>query len=327
MQTKLFCFLAALLFVFALFLPSCIKAAEMPKEIQTEEITHTEAETTEKIEETEPETEPEETAPLIELDEDDIEWNAALEKQDFEDDIIWLLDFINSHPNSKYIPEIEELIENIREDSSCSEKYLAKPTLDLIDEFISRFPGHKDIDKAYKLREEFAGDIYAMIQKGSIAAISVGESVMRNVVQIQNKTDMRLEVTIPFGTYFAANSGNVQNMLAREEKVFFVKPNQTGILYIDTVCMNIYKDIPGEKSYFTVDMLEQNSPLIAFLKILDENAVSYEIAQAAIWHILDNPGKEAILGALVYEDGEHAITESDYKEALRYIALIKTTGN
>ena len=319
---RIFCFFFVVLLVLPLFFASCENPPEKTEGISETGETKTGSVFLEDFSKTAESAQTEETTPTTkEISEEDAEWNEALKKHSFEDGLVWLVDFANSHPDSKYMAEALELLEKIRGDSSYSEKYLSEPTLEKIDEFISKFPGHKDIGKARQQRKEFSGEIGEMIKKGTIAAISAGESTMRNIIQIQNKTDSKLEVTIPFGTYFAANSGNVQNMLARREKSFLVKPNQIGVSYIETACMNIYKDAPGEKSYFTVDMLAEDSRLIKLLKILDDNNSSYEIAQAAIWHMADNPGKEAILEALVYENGERAITQSDYEEALRLVAL------
>gem|GEM_PF-2097025 len=317
----LLCLFAVSLFVFPVFLTSCENPAKDQKEPDeipsTEKTAPGEDRKTESGEKTE--------APPAEMPEEETEdneekeWRESKKNHSSEEGLLWLIDFINSRPDSRYASEAEELVEKIRGDSSYSEKYLFEPTLELIDEFISKFPGHKDMEKAYELRGDFSGDIHAMIHKGYIAAVAAGDSISRNLLRIQNKTDSKLEVTIPFGTYFAANSGNVQNMLARREKNFSVRAGQSGVLYIDTACMNIYKDTPGESDYFTVEMLAENSQLIKLLKVLDENGAGYEIAQAAIWQAADNPGKEAILGALVYENGKGAITAFDYDEALRLV--------
>jgi hypothetical protein len=59
------------------------------------------------------------------------------------------------------------------------------------------------------------------------------------------------------------------------------------------------------------------------LKAAEETESSYEITQAAIWQITDNPGKEKILATILYQDGTDAISEEDYAEALRLVELIK----
>ena len=277
----------------------------------------------------------EEAAKIIDEINVEIEWNEVLIKYKAENSLLPLINFTGSYPDSVFYPEAEKLIKQIRDDSSYSDKYLIESNIDLIDEFVLNFPGHKDIDKALKLREDFSGDIYSMIEKEYISAVSLGDSITRNRIIIQNRTDLKLEVKIPFGIYLAANSGSVQNMAVREEKTVIVEPEQRGSIYINTACMNIYKDIPDDRNYFTVDILPEDSRLIKILKVLKENNSSFEIAQAAIWYIMDNPGKDVILETLVYESKdetesesenediirEWAITEEDYDEALRLIEL------
>jgi len=256
----------------------------------------------------------------------ELEWHLFYEMFQNDKTISILQTYIEHNPDSLYISEAERLIEEMRNDSSYSEKYLKKPTLDLIDEFVLKFPGHKDIEKAMQLREYFIGDLYSMIQKGYISAAISGRNITQSRVIIQNRTDAKLEVTIPFGTYFTANSGNVQNMLVREEVVLSINAGRRRSIYINTACMNMYKDIPDSTVYFTVNMLQEDSLLIKLLKTLEKNNSSFEVAQAAIYHIMDNPGKTAILESLAYEDEETgerewAISLQDYNEALRMIEI------
>lgn len=263
-----------------------------------------------------------EAADIINEINEEFDWNDALENYyASENSLLPLINFTDSHPNSIYVPEAEQIIRQIQNDSSYSEKYFEEPDLDLIDKFITNFPGHKDMEKALKMREDFVGDIYSMIEKEYIAAISIGESMTRSRIIIQNRIKSRLEVTVPFGIYLEANSGNVHNILVRKEKIISVGSEQHGTIYVETACMNIYKDDPEDKNYFTINILQEDSQLIKLLKVLDENNSSYEITQAAIWYVTDNPGKDVILDALVYEDGTKAITENDYNEALRLVEL------
>ena len=253
---------------------------------------------------------------------DESDWGDALKKYEAENSLLPLIDFIDSRPDSIFIPDAKQLLKEIRNDSLVSEKYLAEPNLDSIEEFLVNFPGHKDFRTALSMREDFVGDIYSMIKKEYLSVVSIGDSISRNRIIIQNRVNSRLLITIPFGTYLAANSGSIQNMLIREEKTLSVAPEQHGSLYINTVCMNIYKDVPDDTNYFNIDILKKDSPVIKLLKILDENNSLYEVAQAAVWHIMDNPGKEIILSTLVYDDGASAITEELYNEAMRLVELI-----
>lgn len=272
----------------------------------------------------------EEAAKIIKEINDENEWNDIIQAYKPENGLLPLINFIDSHPDSKYNAEIENLIKQIREDSSYSEKYFAEPDLDLIDKFINNFPGHKDMDKALEIKADFIGDIYSMIEKEYISVLVLGDSKIRSRFIIQNRVKSRLEVTIPMGTYLAVNSGSVQNMIVRKEKIFTVESEKHGALYVDTACVNIYKDAPDDTNYFLIKNLPEDSEMIKLLKILDANNSSYEVSQAAIWIKTDNPGKDAILAALVYEnnDGvqEFAIAESDYNEAIETIKLAELAG-
>ena len=253
---------------------------------------------------------------------EEFKWADALAAHKAENIILPLLDFIELYPDSAYISEAEEIIEQIRGDSGYSDKYLYNgATLDTIDEFILNFPGHKDIDKAIELRGDFIGDIYSLWLRGYIALVAVGDSITRSRIIIESRTDSKLIINISYGVYLEANSGNVQNMLVREEVEFVLNANQTRYIYINTLCMNIFRDIPDSTNYFTVGMLDEKSPLINLLKTLEATESEFEVAQAAVWHITDNPGKDRILNTIIYQDGTDAITEEIYSEALRIIEL------
>ncbi|MCL2159916.1 MAG: hypothetical protein FWH48_10955, partial [Oscillospiraceae bacterium] len=268
---KNFWFLPILFFVLAGFLFSCEKIAEEPLPTSLETMP------TETIESTEPAPTEQETQSAQDI-EDENNWEAALARQQSENNLLALIEFAERYPNSNYIHEALTKIRQIQEDPEYSKACLSEPDLESIDEFLTNFPGHMDADKILELRQDFVGDIFSLMQKELILAISVGDSISRSIVQIQNNTKSKLEITIPLGTYFAANGGNVQNMLAREQKVFALAAEQTGALYISTACMNIYKDIPGEKNYFTLETLEPDSPLLSLLNALCENESSYEVA-------------------------------------------------
>jgi len=262
------------------------------------------------------------------------EWNNVLEQFTSENNLLPLIKFVENNPDSAYIPDALLKIEQMQNDSSYSSKYISEPTLDLIDEFTANFPGHKDINKALKLRENFTGDIYSMIEKEQIVARVAGDSITRCRITVENHTESRLEITIPLGVYLTAYSinsdverlgGSTQNMLVTKEMKFKINPGKYASKYIDTACMNIYKDVPGDTVYFNINMLEEDSQLFKLLKVIEENESSYEVTQAAVWYITDNPGKDVILAALEYEDenGERAqaISEEDYIEALRLVEL------
>ena len=252
---------------------------------------------------------------------EELNWQTALEITESDNTLLALQNFIEYYPESIYLSEAEQLIKKIQNDSKYSEKYFKEPTLDLLDEFILNFPGHKDINKAVEMRKDFIGDIHTFMKKGYLEAAGLGDSITRTRIIVENRTNSKLIVTIPFGMYFAAKKGYTQNMLAREELTFTVEAGKKRSLYVKTACMNIYRDIPDNSSVFTIDKLEEYSPLIPLLNILAENKSGYAVTQSAVWQIMDDPGKGIILDTLEYEDGSYAISENDYNEALRLIDI------
>lgn len=316
-----FCFCIALIFIFSAFLYSCqtIEEPDRNKIKNSDYTVETDAQTQDT---TEHESDPEKLPELQVKEESD--WTEAFEIYKSQDIILPLKNFADLYPNSPHTPEAKEIISKIQNDSAYSEKYLYDgTTLDLIDEFIKNFPGHKDIEKALELREMFIGDIYSLFVDVKIAIAAIGDSITRSRIIIRNETDSRLIVRVPYGTYLAATSGNVQNMLIREEVDISVDSKETIGIYINTLCMNIFKDIPDSESRFSIALLSEDSPLIDLLKTLEENGSNYEVAQAAVWCMTDNPGKETILDTIAYPDGTAAITEEIYNEALRILELCK----
>ena len=253
---------------------------------------------------------------------EEFDWKDAFKLHESEDTILPLINFTETHPNSDRIPEAEEIIGRMRKNPSYSEKYLsAGATLDSIDEFILNFPGHDDYEKALEYRKNFVGDIYSFWAARYIALIAVGESITRSRLIVENRTDSKLIIKIPYGVYFEANNSNVQNMLIREESEFTIEPQKTRSMYVNTLCMNIFRDIPDSTNQFIIAEVEKNSPLIRLLRTLEEQNSSFEIAQAAVWTITDNPGKDKILNTIIYQDGTDAITEEVYNEAMRILEM------
>ncbi|MCL2095662.1 MAG: outer membrane protein assembly factor BamD [Oscillospiraceae bacterium] len=260
-------------------------------------------------------------AVLKKMDEES-DWEEAFEKYNSENTILPLKNFTDTYPYSERTPGALEIITEMQDDGSYSEKYLTgTATLDLIDEFILNFPGHKDIDAALEMRKNFTGDIYDFIQAGYISASGTGYSITRCLLTIENLTDSRLIITVSYGVYFNSVNRRVQNMLIREETEITIEAGRTRSVYIETLCMNIHRDIPDNTNNFTIAVLEETSPLIKLLELLRQNNGNFAVSQAAAWHITDDPGKVRILNTIVYQDGTDAITEEDYAEAMRIIEL------
>jgi hypothetical protein len=55
------------------------------------------------------------------------------------------------------------------------------------------------------------------------------------------------------------------------------------------------------------------------MEVLSENKCSYDVAQAAVWHVTDNPGDYALLHTLT-SNGQDAISQEELALAKSMVA-------
>jgi len=102
-----------------------------------------------------------------------------------------------------------------------------------------------------------------------------------------------------------------------------VKAGYRASFAAQVACMNIYKDIPDRNDTFGVDVLAADDTLLELLNIFKLYESRFEVIQAAIWILQDNPTKHYIMEALEFDDGEQAITDEEYEEALRLVERVR----
>jgi len=173
---------------------------------------------------------------------------------------------------------------------------------------------------------DFENDFVSFVNNGSVGGGVRGRSINEIRIGIVNNTQYRLLVHLPIGLYFLANSGNVQNMVLTESMSVLLEAGATANLTAAVACMNIYKDIPGSSDFFYPVMLAPNDPLIELIRVLAEHESEFEVMQAAVWHLRDNPGRAAIAAALEYDDGTSAITAAQFDEAVRLVNIANTAN-
>jgi hypothetical protein len=246
------------------------------------------------------------------------EWEAAEHGAVTGRTLLPLIEFAEQNPESEFIGQAYELLEKMRGDSD----YYTHENLDEVEYFIANFPEHKDMELALERRKDFEKNLVEFAQSGDVSGRIAGKSIHEIDISIRNNTESRLIIHLPLGLYFMANSGNVQNMVLTESMSVSIAANEGKRFTAAVACMNIYKDIPDETSVFSIDMLDEDDPLLKLLDILIDNDSVFETAQAAIWHLRDRPGKQTMMEVLEYDDGEQAITEEHYAEAIRLVGIL-----
>ena len=243
----------------------------------------------------------------------------AQEKLDSAATIRDLQSFVDEWVDEPILDEFTNLAEvkigELANDSGVSAPILKDPnnaTDEMINDFLSDFPGHKDEEKIKNL---FVGDYTDLIKSGMISVKISGNSIDYTSVIISNNSKRSVTVTIPIGAYFASNSSSVQNMAVRRPETVTIKSGSEKSVSIATACMNIRRAIPSDNNSFKASVITNNPKLVRVMKLLDEENASYAVAQAAVWYVTDNPGDNALLNTLVYSNGTKAISKDDLATA------------
>lgn len=179
------------------------------------------------------------------------------------------------------------------------------------------------VEYEYEEEPETENDLMYFVRNGHIGGLITGISIREISIRLMNNTEVRLAINLPIGLYFVANSGNVQNMVLTESRSVSVGVGDSISLMAAVACMNIYKDIPGEADIFSPAMLEDSDPLVQLLNLLAYYNSEFEVIQAAVWYLRENPGRQAIIAALEHEDGERAITDEQLDEAVRFVEMVR----
>ena len=229
----------------------------------------------------------------------------------------------SGYADAKSFEQAAARVSELKEDTGLSAALLGSPdgvTNEMIGNFLRDFPGHVDEQKVKDLKK---GDLKTLLASGAISAAVTGGGIQSTNVKLTNNTGRDLTVTIPIGTYFAADSSGVQNMVVRRPETVTVGANGSAGASVYTACMNIEKKIPEESNNLKPKSLEAGSKLAKVVGLCAEKGAPYSVTQAAVWIVTDNPGDSALLNTLVYNDGKNAISAEDLEQAKK---IVKEAG-
>lgn len=142
-----------------------------------------------------------------------------------------------------------------------------------------------------------AVDLVGAVAEDLVEATVSGDGLEEIDVTLKSKSNDPLEVSIPRGTIFGAQSAGVQSMVVIEEKVLFLKSLGSVISsIIDVACASMELDVPEEDDAFTVRMVPAPEDLIKLLNVPDFSNETFRVKQFAIWTITDNPPRDEYVG-------------------------------
>lgn len=248
---------------------------------------------------------------------------AIIEKGNIRELNTFISQWSNKSDTENFINHAKVRIEELKSDSRVSASILNNPneaTASMIEEFLRNYPGHKD---EQQIRALSIGELMELTKAGTIAVSITGNSIDFTSVKLTNKAKRDITVTISLGIYFSPQSNSVQSMVVRTPKTVTLSAKDSLTVSVATACMNIYRDIPTSANSFSVSTLDVESKLYRVVKLLDKKAVSYAVAQTAIWIVTDNPGDYELLNTLVYSDGEKLVSSGDLATAKEIVREAK----
>lgn len=106
-----------------------------------------------------------------------------------------------------------------------------------------------------------------------------------------------LEVTIPLGTIFEAQSSHTQDMVVREAKsVFLASAGNTESVAVPVACGNMNRGVPDQEDTFTISLTPAAEELVKLLSLPEFHEAGSFVQQFAVWTITDNPARDEYRG-------------------------------
>lgn len=164
------------------------------------------------------------------------------------------------------------------------------------------------------------------VKKKYIRFSGNGNSIQSSFIQIENLTDLELDLTIPPGTFLISKSGSCQNMVLTNPQDIVLRANDTYSGNVNTACMNIHRNIPDGDNIFGIAQRPSNHLLSKVITLLNEKNCRYNVIQAAIWIITDNADYYD-MGILQNQSYERVIDVEDYREAVSIVNEAKNEKN
>jgi len=131
---------------------------------------------------------------------------------------------------------------------------------------------------------------------GLVAAAALGKGLERIDLTLKSQVNYNLEVAIQAGTIFEALSGEVQNMVVRQDSLVVLRPQAEVTVEVDVACANMQKKEPGSDDAFKVAAALAGEDLQKLLKVPEFPFAPERVQQFSVWTITDNPTREFFVG-------------------------------
>ena len=166
-------------------------------------------------------------------------------------------------------------------------------------------------------------DLIEAVADNLVEATVSGDGLEKIEVTLKSTSNDSLEVSIPCGTIFGAQSTGVQNMVVIEEKVLYLKSRDSVVSdIIDVACAVMELSVPDVWDAFNVSMVPAPEDLIKLLNVPGFSNETFRVKQFAIWTITDNPSKGEYVGLGYFGSG----TGPSWEEMNKIETLFENAG-
>jgi hypothetical protein len=159
-----------------------------------------------------------------------------------------------------------------------------------------------------------------LAREGKLEVRVGGQQITHVAVTLTNKVSHRLRVQLPAGSYFAASSSRVQNMMATRDATVIVEAGRSVTVTISAACVNIARAIPRAQDSLTLAGSATDESLHALARLLANRRVTSSVAQAAVWVLTDNASYDRL--GILKRGRARVIGASELTAALKLLAEI-----
>lgn len=140
-------------------------------------------------------------------------------------------------------------------------------------------------------------DLRAAEARGLVQVTVTGRDLAYLNLALKSRSKDPLEVTIPAGLIFMADSAAVQNMVVRTgQSVFLAGKDAEASVMVPAACINMERAVPASSDRFTLGQAPAGGDLARLLELADFQGHSFRTQQFAIWTITDNPARDEYVG-------------------------------
>jgi len=199
-------------------------------------------------------------------------------------------EFLSVHPQGRFEKEADKKIANLQNDDSLYDSAFKIATEDSFKQFLTDYPGHRKEKNAQLAVEEITvgRDLFELLAEKKIEVQAFGVNVDRVDVKVRKTVPYSIIVFISVGSYFVCEQDSYCDMICVKESRVELTNTEWINTTVTSACANISYKIPKSGTTFTISKSTHLNELIQIMPVLEESKAELAIKQAAVWIVIIN---------------------------------------